>query len=654
VRTCKTPRLKKPFCEMRRERLALKQVCLLANGSAETRANSSCESKSQSQVIGGNFSKLSASWRRDLFAPRDEAVSDCEVRLCATPPTALNDHRKRSPTRQFTCFSSSQLCTQTRAYNFSVGRPALQNLACDKPLAGHHLAPWPQCLRTASIADQPDSSHSNPIVVTVDANEAVTVSIVQPGSNKELATQHQFHPKFTYPIVGEAEQIFGYKGLEIEIQFAAHDLRPHVRISYDRKFETIGTTSALDLNKKLREFLPPIAFEQSFKSQILNDDGAAKWTPPGQCVKKYSRGGEDYEVWAGSLLDEPMRLLVDNIQILIVFFIEGGQFINLDDVDWTLDRWRVYLTYRKSSSPSTPNKSPYSFVGYATTYRFYNFQKPAANHVPLTFPFTESITPKELPSRLRISQFLVTPPYQSSGHGSALYQAIYDEVMADPTILDLAVEDPSEEFDKLRDMNDYENLRPQFEAAEICLNTSQFANMERGRLKKMPTAKLLPLDVLRTLRAKNKIGSRQFARLVEMYLLAQIPFSRRQANRANPTGLKVRGAKNPNEHDRGYYWWRLLLKQRIYKRNRDLLMQVSLEERYPQVEDSARGQEDEYEGLIMMYALRKEREADRHGNGSSSSSLPARKRKVIEDDEEDDDEDHMSSDGNGSKRAKQS
>lgn len=471
------------------------------------------------------------------------------------------------------------------------------------------------------------------LIDSVNANDAIHVAIVQPGPNDQLTTRHDFHPKFTYPIVGEAEQIFGYKGLDVEVQFAAHDLRPHVKISYQKKFNTIGSTSALDLNKTLSDFLPPTAFEEGFDQKVQNDAKAATWTPPGTCVKKYKRGGQQYEVWAGSLLDMAMRTIVDNIQILIVFFIEGGQYINLEDPEWTLDRWRVYLTYHKSAQPPTPTASPYSFVGYATTYRFFKFQIPKERRSSFSFPSTETITPNKLSSRLRISQFLITPPYQSGGHGSALYQAIYDEVMGDPTIVEMTVEDPSEEFDKLRDMNDFDVLRPQFEAADIKIDTSPFTTVERGRLKTVPTATLLPLEKLQGIRAKNKIAGRQFARMVEMYLLAQIPDTHRAIGGASLTSLKIRGARAPNPHDRSYYWWRLLLKQRIMKKNHDLLQQVPFEERIPQIEDSARAQEDEYEGLIITYGLRKNKEADRLGNGDAPTTV--RKRKIVDSDDED-------------------
>lgn len=67
----------------------------------------------------------------------------------------------------------------------------------------------------------------------------------------------KFHPKFTYPVFGEEERIFGYQGLHINLRFAAHDLQPNVEINYDKKFKTIGETKATDIEDVLREWLPP-------------------------------------------------------------------------------------------------------------------------------------------------------------------------------------------------------------------------------------------------------------------------------------------------------------------------------------------------------------------------------------------------------------
>lgn len=87
-----------------------------------------------------------------------------------------------------------------------------------------------------------------------DANDAVHITVVQPG-DKKPKTLSAFHPQFTYPIFGDEEQIFGYKGLIIRLRFAAHDMRPHVLISYDKKFKAIGDTAPLNLLETLKPFV---------------------------------------------------------------------------------------------------------------------------------------------------------------------------------------------------------------------------------------------------------------------------------------------------------------------------------------------------------------------------------------------------------------
>lgn len=90
---------------------------------------------------------------------------------------------------------------------------------------------------------------------STNANEALDISFVQAGSNapKTLST---FHPQFTYPIFGEEERIFGYQGLRISLRFAAHDLRPNLEISYDKKFKPVGDTEATDIEETLKEWTP--------------------------------------------------------------------------------------------------------------------------------------------------------------------------------------------------------------------------------------------------------------------------------------------------------------------------------------------------------------------------------------------------------------
>lgn len=66
-----------------------------------------------------------------------------------------------------------------------------------------------------------------------------------------------FHPEFTYPIFGDEERIFGYQGLRIRFCFASHDLRLSVKISYDKKFKSVGDTKATDIEETLKDWIPP-------------------------------------------------------------------------------------------------------------------------------------------------------------------------------------------------------------------------------------------------------------------------------------------------------------------------------------------------------------------------------------------------------------
>lgn len=464
---------------------------------------------------------------------------------------------------------------------------------------------------------------------SADANEAIQISIIQPGADN-LTTLHEFHPRYTYPIFGEEERIFGYKGLEIDVRFAAHDLRPHVNVSYEKRFATVGGTSAFDIHKALKEFLPAEAFitDAEYHRALIQDQTAQTFTPPGELITTYTRKGRTFEIWAGSLLDPSVRMIVDRMQVFISFFIEAGTPINTRDFDWTLDRWRLYFVYEKVPPP-TPSSSSYSFVGYSTTYRFFTI-KPTPTPLFSSDTKQGSIAPNSLPSRVRISQFLILQPYQQLGHGSAMYQTIYAEIMADPTVFELSVEDPSEEFDRLRDVNDWKVLEPEFRKADIKINVA----VETLRLKRMPTAKLVNMNTIKKIRTSRKIASRQLARQLEMYLLSLIPFSHRAAGGANMTTLMIKKSRAADPNDKAYYWWRLLLKQRIFKKNRTLLLQMDLEERIPKIDESARAQEDEYEILLLAYATAAARDAGLlNGSGSGSGSVD-RKRKVIDDDDE--------------------
>jgi len=52
---------------------------------------------------------------------------------------------------------------------------------------------------------------------------------------------------------------------------------------------------------------------------------------------------------------------------------------------------------------------------------------------------------------------LILPPFQRKGHGAQLLQSVYNDLTPDPRVLDITVEDPSDEFRALRDFVDCRN-----------------------------------------------------------------------------------------------------------------------------------------------------------------------------------------------------
>lgn len=58
--------------------------------------------------------------------------------------------------------------------------------------------------------------------------------------------------------------------------------------------------------------------------------------------------------------------------------------------------------------------------------------------------------------RLRLSQFLILPQFHRLGLGSQLYREVYQQILGDAEIVELTVEDPSEEFSIFRLTNDFQ------------------------------------------------------------------------------------------------------------------------------------------------------------------------------------------------------
>jgi histone acetyltransferase 1 len=477
-----------------------------------------------------------------------------------------------------------------------------------------------------------------------NSNECLNIQLVRGDGSVAVSC----HPEFTYAMFGEEEAIFGYQDLSINLSFRAHDLQPKLKVTYGKIFPVQGEVRPTDIPKALSDFLP----ESAFDNQELDDE--ADFRPPGEKIHEYKRGGKTYEVWCASLADPAAKKLLENMQILVPFFIDGGSVLELEQ-DWTTQRWKIFLVYEIDGQASGSN-SPYTLAGYGTSYRSFTFPErqkavqwdvfspssqslmeilPTEVDTNKLAPISDFKSPLDLPSRERLSQFLMLPPFHGAGHGQELYKVMYKHLATPDNVREFTIEDPNETFDDLRDLCDLLYLRanvPEFAALRI---QTDIPAEKMASSASIPTDLIVPIEQRKAIMSKTKLMPRQFDRLVEMHTLSFIPANNRSRNRI------TRKEKTTNEHDRQYFFWRLYAKQRLYIFNRDQLAQVEHAERVEKLEAALDSVLEAYSEMIERVQAKEEAIANGQIEGDaapSNSGATKRKRKVVEEDEDEDGE----------------
>ncbi|KAL5405390.1 hypothetical protein PMIN03_008507 [Paraphaeosphaeria minitans] len=514
------------------------------------------------------------------------------------------------------------------------------------------------------------------------ANECFELNLTRPSQDAapEPAFSESFHPTHTYAFFGEDEEIIGYKEPYIKLTFRANDMKPSLKAGFEEKVELpeeVYTEKHLkvDFATVFEDYLPASVFDRSETpvEGARTDPTSKDWRPPGKQLHTFTHHGKQLEIWVANLTDPTARSLWDNMRILPILFIEGATLPELD-VDWSNERWSLYMLYEVT--PAGDDVSPYTLAGFSTTYRLWllpTFEilrstktlpsSPASTNGdagkwapskltqdPETFRITEHIDPLEQPSRERISQFLILPPYQGQHLGATLYQTIFAHLVKRPSIYELTVEDPDEAFDAMRDYGDmvYLHTLPTFQSLTIP------ATIPREKLAKsapIPRDEILGNGVdLGQLQRETKIVSRQFNRMLELHLLSTIPPAHRNKNRI------TRKDRCSNENDRRYYFWRLAVKDRIYRQNRDSLENMeegeealTTAQKVEMIENALDNQQDEYEERLKGLEKRAKWKNGQKLHGSCTRSK--RKKMVVEEDEDDEWED-MDDESVSSKRAR--
>ncbi|ORZ22368.1 acyl-CoA N-acyltransferase [Absidia repens] len=349
-----------------------------------------------------------------------------------------------------------------------------------------------------------------------------------------------FSPEFTYPLFGMHETAFGYKDLAIKILYTSGSLRAHVSISSTAKYQPSGSSSTADVSPVLADDVPGILKKYMAPDTTTNldefmhimEEDLESFRPMGEKVHEYQVETEDgdegdYEIYKCSFKDRRFREYHRRMQFFVLLFIEGSSYIEEDD-----EKWELYTIFKREKNGQS---CTYHFVGYCSAYPFYCWPDK---------------------TRMRISQFLILPPYQNMGHGGNLYETIFSIFTQRKDVIEVTVEDPNESFSDMRDKCDLRFLQ----------DNHGFDNIS------VP----VPMDSIQELQKKFKLTNRQTQCCIEMYLLSNLDKRDKKAYKA----------------------YRLQVKQRLYRFNYDALQEIDPLDRKEKLQDTYSSVEQDYHRLL--------------------------------------------------------
>ncbi|GAA94206.1 uncharacterized protein L969DRAFT_93588 [Mixia osmundae IAM 14324] len=385
----------------------------------------------------------------------------------------------------------------------------------------------------------------------------------------EKALVSDFAPDLVHQIYGDEQIIYGYKNLNIELQFASGSLRQYLGISHTDVMPSTSTVKPDPIEPPLYDWLPadymkdPDGFLKQVKvdSETFKPVGTRIGSYARRLVKNTSKGKEKaktngatrklyevceesdedaivYEAYSTQMATPGWKEYLRRMQIFTVLFIDAASYCEEDDTHWefvTLYEKRAV----KRKEQSEPQHS-FHFVGYTSLYNWFCYPDK---------------------TRLRLSQFVILPPYQHAGHGSALYSMVYFWMRGRKDAAEMVVEDPCESFQTLRDKADLHALLSQQLFNDIN------APVDRHWIEEK--------------RKDCKLGDRQFARLVEMGLYLKL-------GKKDPKKLKD---------------YRLFVKERLYRFNYELLSSLSVDERRATLQQTYEGVLEEYEETLAPFLV---------------------------------------------------
>lgn len=387
-----------------------------------------------------------------------------------------------------------------------------------------------------------------------DAVEVVEFKLIRTRDDVDDDSK-SFHPAMAHQIFGENENIFGYKDLQVRLLYTAGPLNVYIGLKYSNRVDDYSTEGlkADDVIGTIASKLPNGCYYTNIDEFLKTLKKAESFKPFGEKIQEHvvedAFGNKrHFEIYHCDITENKFCPYFERLQTFVLWFVDAASYIDTDDPQWT-----YFVCYEKYKN--LEGNYLYASVGYTTVYRYY--------------AYPEHIRP-------RISQMLILPPFQKIGIGGKFIETIYQHFSKEGNVIDITVEDPSEEFQRIRNYID----------TKLCKDLPAFSakTIKKGFSKEM----------IKQAREKFKINPRQCRKVYEILRLM-----------------------NTNVHDeKDYRALRLEIKKRLnlkyHKELRDIKkmsqvgidtqwMEASLptmDERLEQLKTEYQEVEDEYQKII--------------------------------------------------------
>ena len=176
------------------------------------------------------------------------------------------------------------------------------------------------------------------------------------------------------------------------------------------------------VHEPLTKFFPDGCYYTDLQEFLTVSEKKAKtFKPMGDKVSEFeTEDGRHFETYLCDQ-DTPNFLSYHaKIESFVFWFVDAASKIEHDPF------WRFFCVFEKFQD--SKDETRWASVGYCSVYQYYAH-------------------PDKI--RLRISQTMVLPPFQKLGVGTHLIESIYKHFRT-PNVADITVEDPSEEFSRIR------------------------------------------------------------------------------------------------------------------------------------------------------------------------------------------------------------